>query len=296
MPKSGTPIHLGAHCSAAGGLYRAIERIQDLEGTALQLFTRNQRQWNPKPLQRDEISDFKQAWQAWGDYPVLAHDSYLINLASPEDTTRERSIQAFARELERCGQLGISKLVSHPGSCKHQSQEQGIRTYVQALEEALHRAAANCSQSTQVQVLLETTSGQGTSLGGSFQDLAAIIQACSMPQRLAICFDTCHVFAAGYELRNRAGFSQTMQELDSILGLELLQAIHLNDSKYHLGTRGDRHEHIGQGKLGKEAFRILLNDSRLAGAPMLLETPKDKAGKWDRQNLDLLKGLIRSPR
>ncbi|MFP4393039.1 MAG: deoxyribonuclease IV [Desulfohalobiaceae bacterium] len=284
--------YLGAHCSATGGLYRAIERIQALEGTALQLFTRNQRQWNPKPLQEKEVADFQQAWQDWGDYPILAHDSYLINLASPEKEIREKSIQAFALELERCGRLGIPRLVSHPGSYKQQSREQGLGSYVQALEESLRRASRSCPESGQVTVLLETTSGQGTSLGGSFQDLAQIIQACSSRERLAVCLDTCHVFAAGYELRSRAGFDQTLQELERTIGLDLLQALHLNDSKNDLGSHGDRHQHIGQGKLGLEPFRMILNELRLTGIPMLLETPKDKAGMWDRENLAVLHGLI----
>ncbi len=287
-------LRLGAHCSAAGGLNQAIERIQDLQGTALQIFTRNQRQWYPKPLGQDEISAFRQAWQSWGDYPVLAHDSYLINLAAPEENLRRKSIQALVREIERCAQLGISTLVSHPGAHKKQGAQIGLRTYVQALDTVLHEAELSCPGSNQVMILLEITSGQGTSLGGSFQDLARIIEASSYPEKLKICFDTCHAFAAGYELQNRKGYEQTMLELDRVLGLERVQGIHLNDSKYDLGTRGDRHEHIGHGKLGLEPFKMLLNDPVLTKLPMVLETPKDEAGQWDRANLAILQELVQA--
>lgn len=289
------PNYLGAHCSTAGGLYLAVERILALQGRALQIFTRNQRQWRQKPLQGSEIASFQQAWQKWGPFPILAHDSYLINLASSEHETRQRSIQAFARELERCALLGLRMLVTHPGACKDQSRPQGLRTYIQALDQSLRDAAQNCPQSAQVQILLETTAGQGTTLGADFQELAEIIAGSSFPERLHVCLDTCHVFAAGYELREAKGYAQTMHSLDKTVGLKRLQALHLNDCKSEPGSRLDRHEHIGYGKLGLEPFRFLLGDQQLAGLPMVLETPKDKQGHWDRANLAVLQGLIQTP-
>jgi deoxyribonuclease-4 len=270
----------------------AAKRITELQGTALQVFTRNQRQWAVKPLKDSEVEEFRRAWDSWGEYPVLAHDSYLINLASPEAGLRHKSIQAFAREIERCARLGLTRLVTHPGSCKSQSRKQGLQAYVQALDQAVAAATDNDPQSARIQILLETTSGQGTALGGDFRELAAIIESSSFADRLGVCLDTCHIFAAGYELRSRQDYEQTIRTLDSTVGLERLGALHLNDSKHPLGSRLDRHEHIGHGELGLEPFRLLLNDSRLAGVPMVLETPKDKAGEWDRQNLAVLRDMV----
>ena len=270
----------------------AAKRITELQGTALQVFTRNQRQWAVKPLKDSEVEEFRRAWDSWGEYPVLAHDSYLINLASPEAGLRHKSIQAFAREIERCARLGLTRLVTHPGSCKSQSRKQGLQTYVQALDQAVAAATDNDPQSARIQILLETTSGQGTALGGDFRELAAIIESSSFADRLGVCLDTCHIFAAGYELRSRQDYEQTIRTLDSTVGLERLGALHLNDSKHPLGSRLDRHEHIGHGEIGLEPFRLLLNDSRLAGVPMVLETPKDKAGEWDRQNLAVLRDMV----
>lgn len=284
--------YLGAHCSVAGGLYKAAKRITELQGTALQVFTRNQRQWAVKPLKDSEVEEFRRAWDSWGEYPVLAHDSYLINLASPDKELRDKSVQAFAREVERCARLGLTRLVTHLGSCKSQSRKQGLQTYVQALDQALAAAKEDYPHSAEVRILLETTSGQGTALGGDFRELASIIESSSFADRLGVCLDTCHIFAAGFELRSRQDYEQTMRTLDSTVGLERLWAVHLNDSKYPLGSRLDRHEHIGHGQLGLEPFRSILNDPRLLNVPMVLETPKDKAGEWDRQNLAVLRDMV----
>ncbi len=284
--------YLGVHCSVAGGLYKAAERITELQGTALQVFTRNQRQWAVKPLKDSEVEEFRRAKDSWGEYPVLAHDSYLINLASPEKELREKSILAFTQEVKRCARLGISLLVTHPGSCKSQGRNQGLRAYVQALDRSLAAAADNEPQSIRVHVLLETTAGQGTALGGDFGDLSEIMARSAFPDRLGVCLDTSHVFAAGYDLRDEHSYTRTLFSLDRAVGLDRLLAVHLNDSKHPLGSRLDRHEHIGHGELGLEPFRLLLNDSRLAGVPMVLETPKDKAGEWDRQNLAVLRDMV----
>ncbi len=284
-------LYLGAHCSASGGLHKAIERVVALDGTALQIFTRNQRQCNPAPLSQEETKAFAHAWQTWGNHPVLSHGSYLINLASPEKSQLQRSIQALAHELERCTLLGIPYLVLHPGSHKGQGTEAGIRTCAAALDQAMEKALDHYGQSKSVQVLLETTAGQGTGLGSSFEELARIIECSLYPERIAICLDTGHVFAAGYDLRSPEKYARSIDSLEEIIGLERLKAIHLNDSKTSLGSRVDRHEHIGKGQLGLEAFSLLMQDDRLSRMPMLIETPKDKDCKWDRQNLELLKKL-----
>lgn len=277
--------YLGAHCSAAGGAHRAVERIREVGGTALQFFSKNQRQWDAPPLEAGDIRLFRSAWRAWGPYPVVVHDSYLVNLASPDEGQRTRSISAFARELERCALLGVQLLVTHPGAHKGQGVAAGLRTYVRALDEALRRA-----QAPEVRVLLETTSGQGTVLGKNFEELAAIIEASRLPERLGVCLDTCHVFAAGYDLRSKEGCLETLERLDAALGLERLGLLHLNDSKHPFASTKDRHEHIGRGELGLTPFRVLVNDARLARVPMVIETPKDKAGLWDKMNLAVLRG------
>ncbi|EFI34616.1 apurinic endonuclease Apn1 [Desulfonatronospira thiodismutans ASO3-1] len=285
--------YLGAHCSVSGGLYRAVERIEGLSGTALQIFTRNQRQWKTSPVKEQEAEQFRQALQQWGDYPVFSHDSYLINLASPDREILKKSVQAFAGELKRCALLGIPGLVTHPGAHKGQGLDKGLQAYVRALDEALDLALQQCPESADVEVLLETTSGQGTVLGSTFQELDFIISTSKNSDRLGVCFDTCHVFAAGYDMRTRESYNATMQTLDSTVGLQRVQAVHLNDSSYGLGSRGDRHEHIGKGEMGLEPFRLVLNDPRFYDVPMVIETPKDKAGKWDLANLNLLRGLVR---
>ena len=258
------------------------------------MFTKNQRQWTAPPLSEQTIAAFKQAWHRWGYYPIISHDSYLTNLASPDASVREKSIQAFAQEIIRCSLLDITLLVTHPGAYKEQTLEQGIRTYVQSLDQALDKAGAQDPESSKVKVLLETTAGQGTCLGATFQELAAIMDSSNYPERLGICLDTCHMFAAGYDLSTRDAFQNSLQQLDRILGIDRVHAIHLNDCKSGWGSRKDRHEHIGQGELGLDAFRLILNEPGFLRIPMIIETPKDKAGKWDRENLLALSNLISS--
>ena len=286
MSEFDTIRYIGTHASAAGGLSCAVERVRKLGGTALQLFTRNQRQWNRPQLDDAAVKSFKLTLKEWGDYPVASHDSYLINLASPDREQRDKSIQGFADELIQCARLGIRFLVTHPGAHKGQGQEKGLATYADALDSALDLAGDDG-----VTVLLETTAGQGTSLGGRFEDLGAIISLSRHSQQLGVCFDTCHVFAAGYDLRSEQEYMATFAALDKAVGLERLMFFHLNDSKGILGSGVDRHEHIGKGELGLEAFRLLLWDQRFRSVPMVLETPKDKAGKYDRRNLRILRKL-----
>lgn len=281
-------LHLGSHMSIAGGLHKAFERIEAVGGTALQLFTRNQRQWKVPPLSGDDVAAFRGAWERWGDYPVAAHDSYLINLANPDRAKAERSVNAFAEELRRCERLGIPWLVTHPGSHLGTGTEAGIARYAANLD-----AALVLSGTQRVMPLLETTAGQGTNLGGSFQELAAMLAASSHADRLGVCLDTCHAFAAGYDLRTAEGLETALAEFDAQVGLGRLRFVHLNDSKNPLGSRKDRHEHIGQGEIGPEGFRAMINSPLLAALPLCLETPKEDDLEDDRVNMARLRAMLR---
>lgn len=279
---------LGAHMSIAGGLHKAFDRISRVKGEALQVFSKNQRQWRVPPLTDVEISDFLAAWNMWGRGPVAAHDSYLINLANPDKNKANRAVAAFADEITRAERLAIPYLVMHPGS--HVGA--GIDTGLEHLTCNLDRAFDQAAEAQTVIVLLETTAGQGTGLGASFEELAYVLEHSRYPERLGVCLDTCHVFAAGYDIRTKAGHEKTFAAFDKTIGIERLKFFHLNDSKKGLGSRVDRHEHIGKGEIGLEGFRLLLNDSRFANHPMVLETPKDKELQEDIENLELLRSLM----
>ncbi len=284
--------YLGAHMPTTGGLDKAIERIAALRGTALQLFTKNQRQWQPPPLSPEIIANFHAAHQAWGTFPIISHDSYLINLAGTDPLNLERSIALFAEEIQRAAVLGIGLVVTHPGAHLGQGEEEGLRQYTRNLDQVIRRA-----DSDGVRILLETTAGQGTVLGYRFEHLARIIEHSAFPDHLGVCLDTCHVFAAGYDLRTPESCARTLEEFDRVIGLERLQLFHLNDSKNGLGSRKDRHEHIGKGELGLAPFACILNDTRLRHVPMVIETPKlpkDKDFTLDRENLRLLRSLPNS--
>lgn len=275
---------------AQGGAFRAVERIQELGGAALQLFTRNQRQWRAPELDAEALSRFAQARALWGPYPIAAHDSYLTNLASPDPELRERSIANFVLELERAAALDIPFLITHPGAHMGAGAAEGVATYAAALDQALDRASPRQGAALPL-VLLENTAGQGTALGGAVEELAAILDACRGRDGVGICLDSCHAYAAGYDLRGEEGLERLMERFDALLGLERLRFLHLNDAKHELGSRKDRHEHIGKGRIGADGFARLLQDARLRGLPMVIETPKDKAMTWDRENLALLRRL-----
>ncbi len=277
---------LGAHESVAGGLHLAFDRIRQVDGEALQIFTRNQRQWNPAPVSDEEQELFADAWQKCPDMPVASHASYLVNLASGKPDLVQKSIAAFADELQRCALLNIPLVVMHPGSHGGDGVETGLERFTNNLDLALERA------DNEVTVLLETTAGQGTGLGSRFEELAAIIKASKHQEKLGVCVDTCHIFAAGYDIRSPESYQATMDEFDKLVGIERIKFFHLNDSKKGLESRVDRHEHIGQGEIGIEGFRNLLNDPRFANHPMTLETPKGKDLQEDRDNLAVLRGLL----
>lgn len=280
---------LGAHMSVAGGLHLAFDRLQKVGGCALQIFTRNQRQWRAAPVTVEEAALFQAAWAAAGKPPVASHDSYLINLASNKEETVAKSMAALADELDRCQALAIPYLVMHPGSHLGDGSEAGVARFVKHLDAVLAESGA-----ASVQVLLETTAGQGTNLGASFEELAAMLGRSRFPQRLGICFDTCHAFAAGYDFRTPPGYEQVFVDFDRLIGIDRLKFFHLNDSIKGLGSRVDRHTHIGQGEIGIEGFRLLMNDPRFASLPMALETPKGDDLAEDITNLKRLRGLLDS--
>jgi deoxyribonuclease-4 len=274
--------------SVAGGLDKAIDRAEQVDSDAVQIFTKNQRQWNAKPLTDEQISVFRERLAASERIRcVVAHDSYLINLASPKDDLWEKSIAAFREELERCETLGIPYLVTHPGAHVGSGREAGMARIVEALDR-IHVDLPGY----EVLTLLETTAGQGTTLGGCFGDLAEIMSALQQPERTGVCFDTCHVFVAGYDLRAPDAYSATMEQFEAAVGIEHLKALHFNDAKAELGSHLDRHDYIGAGYIGSEGFRNVMNDARLAGRPALLETEKGEDLAEDREAIILLRSLV----
>ena len=279
----------GAHMSISGGIALAFDRLAEVGGEALQIFTANQRQWQPKTPSPAEIEAFKARRRKSPGVPVASHDSSLINLASPKPEIAAKSITAFADELRRCAALAIEYLVIHPGSHLGEGVEPGLKRFTANLDRAINQADTG----HQVMVLLETTAGQGTNLGASFEELAAIIAASAYPKQLGVCYDTCHTFAAGYDIRTLKSYAQTMATFDRLLGLERLKFFHLNDASKGLGSRIDRHTHIGQGEITVEGFCNLINDPRFADHPMVLETPKSDDLHEDRENLNLLRSLLK---
>jgi deoxyribonuclease-4 len=253
----------------------------------VQIFVKSNRSWAVKPLAEDEIARFKAKAEETGVRPVVAHTSYLLNLGTPDELLWEKSRNMLITELERCEALGVPWLVLHPGAHVGSGEKAGLLRVTEGLGE-VHAATSGF----RAQILLETTAGQGSSLGHTFEQLARIIELAPQGERLGVCLDTCHVFAAGYELRTAEGYAATMATFDEAIGLERLKALHLNDSKGELGERKDRHEHIGKGHIGLDGFRNLVNDSRLAGLPGLLETPKGDDLAEDRENLAVLRSLV----
>jgi deoxyribonuclease IV len=288
---------LGAHMSIAGGLPRAIDRARAAGCEALQIFTKSTGQWRARPLPASEISEFRRKMDSSGISPVVAHNSYLINVGTSNRLLRDQSIAALLEELDRAEILGLMGLVMHPGAYTSGGEEEGLRLIGHALRDVL--AARRRGR---VRLLLEHTAGQGTSLGHRFEHLAAILEAVSGSPRVGVCLDTCHLVAAGYDIVSETGYRQTFQHFDRIVGLDRLHVIHVNDSKKPCGSRVDRHEHIGRGCLGLEPFRRLLNDRRLRDLPMLIETPKSDSAERKRQevdpldemNLRTLRGLVES--
>lgn len=280
-------ILLGAHQSIAGGVEKAIDRGQETGCDTIQIFVKTPNRWSSRALTDESIANFQSRVSETGIWPVFAHSLYLINLASPEDELWTKSIDALVDDLERCERLDLPGLVLHPGSHKGAGEEAGLERIIAALNQ-VHQRLSN----HKVQIWLETTAGQGDHLGYTFEQLETMVSNTKEPERLGICFDTAHAYAAGYDLSTQAAYEQTWSEFDRVIGLDHLRAIHVNDSKKALGSRVDRHGHIGQGLLGLEAFRLLVNDSRLTGIPMTLETPKGADHTEDKENLAILRSLV----
>lgn len=270
--------------SIAGGLHLALDRAEAVGCTALQIFTKNASQWQGKPLTPADLERWHGARQESSIGPVLAHASYLINLANPDQQKWQRSLDALIDELERCAILGIPQLILHPGAHLESGESAGLTRVIAALRRVEELAPR------EVTLLLENTAGQGTCLGARFEQLATLLDG--VPNgRLGICLDTCHAFAAGYDLSGAEGYAAVMAAFERLLGLGPLQAFHLNDSKKGLGSGLDRHEHIGQGAIGRAGFAALLQDRRFSRIPKILETPKGEDDRLDRLNLTLLREL-----
>jgi len=274
--------------SIAGGVFNAFLHGKSVGCNTIQIFVKSNNQWRAKPLTDEEVEKYHQLQKETGIYPVVAHDSYLINAASQDQTLNAKSRDALKIELERCQTLKIPYLVMHPGSHVGAGESVGLTTIARALNEIFEELE---DQGTKI--ALEATAGQGSNLGYRFEHLADIMGRVKQPNRMAVCMDTCHVFAAGYDIRTALGYKNVMAEFDRIVGLQHLAAIHFNDSKKGLGSRVDRHEHIGKGELGKEAFGFFLNDARLDQVPKILETPKGPDYAEDKVNLKVLRSLIK---
>ena len=278
---------LGAHMSAAGGVSKAFERARAIEINTMQVFAKNQHRWQQKPAPEKEVKRWFELQAETGIGPVVSHAAYLINLGSPDEALWEKSTSAFVDEIARAEQLDILGAVLHPGAHMGEGEDAGIARVVAALDR-VHAATAGYKTLS----LLEITAGQGSSLGHRFEQLGRMLDGVREPERIGFCFDTCHAFAAGYDLRTPETYAETMSAFDRVLGLDRLKCFHFNDSKRPLGSRVDRHDHIGAGELGLAPFGFILNDERFSGVPKILETPKSADMHEDVENIETLRKLI----
>jgi deoxyribonuclease-4 len=286
---------LGAHISVAGGLPRAVDRAIAHRCEAFQIFAKNANQWRGRVLSREEIREFRTKVKASGLFPVVSHASYLINLATTSAVLRQQSLDAMGDEIDRAEALGLLGVVLHPGCYTVGSEAEGLTLIADGLMELLRARRRG-----RTMVLLEHTAGQGTSLGATFEQLASIMAKTNDHVRVGVCLDTCHLLASGYDICSPEGYASTFKQFGRLVGFTRLKAFHLNDSKRPLGSRVDRHEHIGQGCLGLEPFRRIVNDPRFRHLPMLLETPKEEGrsptsievDRLDEQNLNTLRNLL----
>ena len=278
---------LGAHVPVTGGLHNAPAHGREIGAEAIQIFTRSQLQWNARPLGDEEARAFREAMTASGVRSVMTHGSYLVNLAARDEAILSKSRDTFASDLARCQALDIPYLVFHPGAHLGAGREAGLYAIARSLDDILARGPG-----PGVMPLLEVTAGQGSCVGDRFEDLAEILTRVRQPSRLGVCLDTCHLYAAGYDIATPQGYERTIAELDRLIGLARVKAIHLNDAKKGLGSRLDRHARIGEGTLGLETFRRIVNDARFAGVPMVVETPGPLA-EWKKE-VALLRSLRRS--
>jgi deoxyribonuclease-4 len=277
----------GSHLSIAGGMYRAIEEAERLGFDTVQVFVKNQRQWRASPLGEEDIRVWREHAARPGFGPCVAHATYLINLAAADDDLYLKSVEVFETELRRCDALGIPYLVVHPGAVGAQSEEAALARVAVALDAIMLR-----NPTLTTMPLLETTAGQGSTLGRTWQQLGGILRAMTSGNWVGVCADTCHVFAAGYDIRDPEIYEAMIALAGREVGLDRIRCWHLNDSRGDCGSRVDRHEHIGKGKIGVAGFRNVLRDERFRGLPMILETPKDDEGEWDRANLKRLRECV----
>ncbi|HSP13853.1 MAG TPA: deoxyribonuclease IV [Thermoanaerobaculia bacterium] len=283
FPKSAGDL-IGAHISTKGGLHTAFERAAAIHASAMAIFAKNSNQWKGKDLTPEICAEFTEKRTV---KPVLTHASYLINLATTNEEFHRKSIDAFVDELDRAERLGIHAVVLHPGAHMGAGVESGLDQIARSLDR-IHAMVPE----HKVVTLLETAAGQGSCLGCSFEELGKILQRVDDRSRVGVCVDTCHIFASGYDIRTPAGYEETIEKLEEHVGIENVGAFHLNDSKKHLGSRVDRHEHIGKGQLGLDAFGLVLNDPRFARIPKILETPKTVETESDRTNITALRALL----
>lgn len=278
---------LGAHMSISGGIHLAPGRGVEVGCGVIQVFTQNSNQWRGKLVSDSDAILFREKWLESGLHEVVSHDIYLVNLASAPGEVREKSLAAFREEMERCSRLGIGKIVMHPGAHLGEGEDVGIKRICEAFDRLIEQVPDYTGK-----ILLETTAGQGTNVGYRFEQLRAIMDGTSYPERFAVCYDTCHTFAAGYDITTPEGYKKIFEEFDRTIGLDRLHCFHVNDSKKGLNSRVDRHEHIGHGAMGLEGFRQLVNDPRFSLVPKVLETPKGDNNEMDEINLKTLRGLV----
>jgi deoxyribonuclease IV len=278
---------LGAHTSTSGGVSKSVDLAEKLGFTAMQIFTKNNNRWFQKPLEEKEIEVFKTKLEKSSIRFVVSHDSYLINLCAKDKEILKKSRIAFLDELERCELLGIPHLNFHPGSHLGAGEKDGIKLIAESIN-----IAHNKTKGYKVSGMLETTAGQGTAIGYRFDQLQHIIELVEQKERMTVCIDTAHIFAAGYDIKDPENFKRIIKEFDEIIGLERLKCFHFNDSKKELGSRVDRHEHIGKGFIGVEGFSNILNHKQLKKIPKILETPKGKEQLEDLENLEVIRNLI----
>jgi deoxyribonuclease-4 len=274
--------------SISGGVFNSLLYGEELGCTTIQIFTKNNNQWNAKELTTEDVKKFFESQNKTKITPVIGHNGYLINLASPKEEVYKKSMESMLIELKRAELLGLPYLVMHPGSHLGSGEREGIKSISRSLNQLLKK-----TKGFKVKILLETTAGQGSSIGYRFEHLAEIIEKVKEGKRLGVCYDTCHTFAAGYDIRTKKAYQATFKEFDKVIGLSKLKVFHMNDSIKDLGSRVDRHEHIGEGKIGLEGFRLLMNDKRWEEIPKILETPKEEGTGKDIRNLDVLRSLVR---
>src|SRR6202045_1444699 len=280
-------ILLGAHMSTGGGVHTAIGRGRSIKCTAIQMVVKNNMQWFARPLEREEIRAFLEHRQHGELFSIFAHANYLINLSATNPQFHTNSIRALSEELTRADQLELPFLVLHPGAHLGAGEEAGLGKIVDSINRVFRKIPK-----VKTRIAVETTAGQGSCLGHSFEQIAYIIQNVREPERLCVCLDTAHIFAAGYDIRSEAGIKKTFREFDRVIGLDRLAAIHLNDSKTARGSRVDRHQHIGKGQIGLDAFRFIMRNRRFRKIPKVLESPKGKELREDVENLETLRGLM----